>query len=417
MRLTLRQRLQTSSGKFVKSSFLLAAGFAIARVLGLLFSLLLGRVLPASDYGTIQLSITVAGIIAIGTQPLLQHTMARFVSVHRADPERLGQVVSTIFSLLVPVTLLTMVLTLGYFAFVGSFNIGALLIFVGLTIYYAYYGLARGFEDSTRLTVVFIASNLVQFLALLVVYYLLNSRSTLPALAIYGLSYVLPVLYLTLAHPLPVRFSRSLVSRDIAGEVLRFSTPVWASHALFIITAAGEVMLLTALLGVEAAGVYAFTRTLCFAFDFLPSAISTIIMPRAAVIGDSRKLIMLSSGLVVLVNTVIGFVFITLYPWFVGTFFDASYQQPILTVIIIIVAQTLAGVIGILQGVTTGKNRPQVELFAGIVGGITLYTAGYLLIPRFGVQGAAMANLTTVLTVMAVFPLLVYLTRGRKVQD
>jgi O-antigen/teichoic acid export membrane protein len=402
MFVSLRNRLQSSTGRFFKSSILLAGGFAIARVLGLFFSLLLVRVLPAESYGAIQYSILLAGIIAIGTQPLMQHAAARFVSVSRADPERLNRVVSTSFWLLGIVTVLTLVVVACISLVTGVFDLGALIIFLGFTVYYGYYGLARGFEDSPRLSLLFIGSNLIQFVALLVVYYALASRATLPALLIYGGSYILAVAALLIVRPLPVRPRLALVDRAVGAEIARFSLPVWASHAMFALGAAGEVLVLTALVGEAAAGVFAFTRTLTMAFDFLPSAISTIIMPRVAN-ATGERLTQISVGLVLLVNLGMGAVFLLLYPWFVTTFFDASYLLPVPQVLLMIVAQTLGGIHGILAGVVVGRNRPTVEFINRLLWVICLYASCYLLIPRLGIEGAILAGLLTVIVCIAAF--------------
>jgi O-antigen/teichoic acid export membrane protein len=211
-----------------------------------------------------------------------------------------------------------------------------------------------------------------------------------------------------------VRIRPALIDRGIAREVVRFSIPVWFSHALYAVGAAIEVALLARLMGDGAAGVYAFTRTLCFAFDFLPSAIGTMIMPRAAVASDSRRLIQLSAALVLAVNAVFGLVFIAVYPWFVGSFFDASYLLPNTTVLIMIAAQTLAGLLGVVQSVTVGKNRPNLELVSRLIWVALLFGACLALIPPFGVQGAALASLITAVVGLAMFPLLLALSRGRR---
>jgi len=78
------------------------------------------------------------------------------------------------------------------------FQIGVLVIFLGSTLFYSYYGLARGFMASKRLLAAYLGSNLVQIIAIIVVYQFGSTDSPTPALLIYGLSYLLPVIVLIL---------------------------------------------------------------------------------------------------------------------------------------------------------------------------------------------------------------------------
>lgn len=410
----LNEQMQGAYGRFFKRSLLLAVGFAVARLFGLTFSLLLGRALPTEEYGFIQYSILLAGILSIGTQPFTQHTFARFVSIVRQDTQRLSQVVSTAAAMLGGIVLLTLIVITALAGLSSTFNVGAVLIFLCLMVYYAYYGLARGFEDSGRLSAVFIASNIVQFIAIFIAYSLLNTRQTLPALAIYGLSYLGPVLFLTFAYPLPIRFRREEVDRTTAKELFRFSVPVWLSHALFALTAAGDVFILISLAGSAAAGAFVFTRTLGLVFDFLPTSISTLIMPRVAASAASpRRMVLLSSTVILASSAVMGIVFLLVYPWFIQTFIQPDYLLPMPTVLVMILAQVAYGLHGVLTGVVMGQNRTIVELFSRVIMTVCLYVACYSLIPTFGIGGAALANLITAVVALLTYPLLISLLRPR----
>jgi O-antigen/teichoic acid export membrane protein len=411
----LRERLQGGGGHFIRSSLLLAVGFAVARVLGLAFSLLLGRALPTDEFGYIQYSILLSGIFAIGTMPFMQHTFARFLSISRTDERKRDEVFSTAVAILGGIIVLTL-LFIGLFSVISqNFNPGAFIIFLCISLYYGYYGLARGFEDSKRLSTVFIASNFIQFIAILVTYYLLHERATFPALAIYGLSYVGPVLFLTFFYPIaPLRFRFADVKRTVAAELLRFSGPVWVSHALFAFTTSGDVFILTTLAGEAAAGAFVFTRTLGLTFDFLPVAISTLIMPRVASSASSpRRLLLLSMGIVLAVNVVLSVIFLVMYPWFIVTFIQPDYLLPMATVVVIILAQVAFGLHGVVTGVVVGQSRTGVELISRLIIVVCLYTACYALIPSQGIMGAALANLIAAVGGLLSYPLLIELFRRR----
>jgi O-antigen/teichoic acid export membrane protein len=411
----LRERLQGGGGRFIKSSLLLAVGFAIARVLGLAFSLMLGRELPTEDYGYIQYSILLATIFAIGTMPFMQHTFARFLSISRTDERQRSEVFSTSLAIWGGLLGLTLILV-GIFSVVsGNFNPVAVIIFLCISLYYAYYGMARGFEDSRRLSLVFIASNFIQFVAIFVTYILLHEQATFPALVIYGLSYVGPVLFLIFFAPIPgLQFSFQRIKQTVARELLRFSGPVWASHALFAFTFSGDVFILTSLAGEAAAGAFVFTRTLGLAFDFLPTSIATLIMPRVASSAASpRRLLVLSLGVVLAASLVIGIGFLVVYPWFITTFIQPEYLLPTATVLVIILAQVVFGLHGVVTGVVVGQSRTGVEFASRLIIVVALYSACYLLIPTQGVLGAALANLIAAVVGLLTYPLLIEAMRRR----
>jgi hypothetical protein len=74
-------------------------------------------------------------------------------------------------------------------------------------------------------------------------------------------------------------------------------------------------------------------------------------------------------------------------------------------VLLMIISQTLYGIHGILCNVAIGKNQAGVELIGRLIILVLLYSGGSLLIPMFGVQGAALTNVIVAAVVVVTFPL------------
>ena len=67
---------------FIRGSAALSVGMAVARVLGLAFSLLLAASFSPDDYGIFQYGLMLGLIFCIGTHPFGQHVIARFIAKH-----------------------------------------------------------------------------------------------------------------------------------------------------------------------------------------------------------------------------------------------------------------------------------------------------------------------------------------------
>ena len=409
---SLRQRFKILDSRFLKSSAILAAGFALARFLGLGFSLLLGRALPAESFGYIQYIILVAGLLSIGTMPFFQHLIARQVSIHRENAEQLNRVYTNAWIVMFALCILTVVITIPLFVLAGTLDLGAYLIFFGVTLFYSYYGLARGFEDSTRLAIVFVCSNLIQLIVIAIVYILLREKSVLPALTIYGMSYVVPVLLITALYPLPVRIRPKFIEWKTMRELIIAAVPIWISHATYALANGADVFILRRFSGDAIVGAYTFTKTLNIVFDFVPSALGTMIMPRVASMQSNRRRLMIMSAVgVFAISAVIAVFYLSLYEWIIRSFFKPEYLLPAVAVITMIMMQTMFGLQGVISGMLIGVNRPAVEMGGRLITVACLYICCLLLIPPYGVVGAAIANLISSVVSVGSFVVLLELRK------
>lgn len=413
--LTRLRRLQTSDLSFLRSSGLLAVGLAVARALGLGFSLLLGRALPVEEYGYITASLFVAGLLGVATQPFVQHNWARWISINRSNQVQLNRVVSSGVALQVILVLLTVLIAIPLVLLTKSFDFAAIIAFLGVTLFYSYNGLARGFESSWRLVAVFVASNLLQLLAVFAAYFLLRVTSPLPALMIYGLSYVLPVIYLAGRYPLPVRVTLQAVDRGTFNGLVKSTIPLWVSHLAFVLSYGFDVVLLSRYWGDSAVGAYSMAKTLSLIFDFVPSGIGTILMPRiAALSAGRRRLVAISIAATMAVQLLFAIGFLLFYQPLVTAIFGVEYLVPPLTILLIVLAALVWSIHNILSNALIGANQAGIEGINRVLILGTLYGAGILFVPTFATTGVALADLITSLVAVATIPLLLRWSRRRR---
>lgn len=399
----LKQRLQQIQGldwNFLKGSALLSVGMAAARVMGLGFSLLLAAAFLPAAYGTFQYSLTVALIFGIATQPFGQHVIARFVAVCQQDPVEINKVLSNALLVLIALFVLTMIVSIPVLMALGVFNIGTMVVILGITVFYAYWGLSRGLLASGRLTIAFLGSNLVQLLATFVLIYMLQIQSVTLALVIYGLSYFLPLTLLQIYKPLPTYLSFDLVDQATIKQLLKFSWPIWISHTAYMFSISVDVILLKMFSGVQVVGVYSAAKTTSMVFMFVPMAIATLIMPKTATLSRTAYAGLLKKSIIgsVIIN-VLGLVaYLALIRWFILTMFGSEYVVD-MTVYIVLALGAIIGSIGtIIAAVLVGAGRPRFETVSNIIGLTTIAVGGLLLVPIYGIIGMAVALLMGAVT-------------------
>jgi O-antigen/teichoic acid export membrane protein len=410
------RRLKSADGSFLRSSAIVTGGFAIARILGLGFSLLLARLLTPENYGFIQYAITVGTIMTVLTMPFAQHILARRISEDVKNEANVEATFSNFTVAFFAVFLLTIVLAIPLLLLANSLYIGIFVIFAGVSLYYFYLGTARGFVASARLSIAFVASNLLQLIIILIIYSTMGTQDPLPATLIYGLSYLPPIILLSIFAPLPINFRPALVKMRDVIALMRETVPVWISQVAYLLGQNLDVLLIRAFTNDATLGVYAFTKTLCLAFEMVPGGIQTVILPRIAMSTTSnarRKLVLMGLGITAVFNVILIIVFLVAYEPLVRLFFSEAYIIPIHIVLIMALAQSLLGVQNILSNTLLGMNRAWLDTANRAITLVASPVTGLLLIPPLGLLGAALASLIGVGAYLVSFPVLIWWARRK----
>jgi O-antigen/teichoic acid export membrane protein len=400
-----RQRFSTSELQFLKGSAVVSAGMAVGRALGFLFSIVLARVFVPADYGKVQYAIAIASIVAIATQPFIQHVLARFVGKYREDESALRRKLTNAWVVLLGLFAGTLIVATPSLLLLGRFNIGIIFIYTGITLFYTYWGLATGFYAPGRLVIAFLGSNAVQIVATIVLIQVIGIESPVLAMAIYGLSYFLPIGLLQIFKPFPITFQPNLISRADIFDLVRFSAPLWVSQAAWAFGSSIDLIFLEALTDDTTVGVYALARTLTMIFEFIPVGISAILMPKIAAMPRSehgrvlRNMVELSlaANLVLLVG------YLLVGRWLIQIVVGPEYLVKT-SVFLVLALYIIVGGVGSLFGaVFVGSDRASFEMGGRIVSLLVAIAICALLIPSLGGLGAAIAKLGAVLIELATF--------------
>jgi O-antigen/teichoic acid export membrane protein len=388
-----------------KDSAVLTFGMVLARGVGLIVTMLQARLFDPADFGIIQYAISVAGIISIGLQPFGQHVLSRYVGMLSDKPAQLREYLSNIWGAMGIIFCISLVLAIPVLVYTGGFNLGVLAIFLGTAIYYAYYGLARGYLASGRLVVVDVGNNILQVILILCLIQLLDIRSTLLAMFIQGFACFIPIILLQYFWPLPNTFDRKLLNRNTAKGIFKFSLPIWISHASYMLYTTIAILFLEYFTDTTMVGIFSLATTLSIALAFFPNGLATFLMPKVAGAPDKRHKTLLANalGLTMLSSIVLIVVYYFFAPWLVERLFGRSYL--IFPEIFVLMAgvTTLAGAHSVITSVYVGKGRAQEETKSRLVALVATFVGCWLLIPAHGIMGAVWANLLGVVCSLMVY--------------
>ncbi len=269
--------LRILDGHFVRDSMVVGVGSMIARVLALLFWVVLARFLSPDEVGFVSYLTMLAAIIAIAATASLV-SIAHFLAANRNDQELrnryfsnglIGVIILLIVSLLVSIPILWLL---------HDLDLGTILCIIGLAGFFFYFAVVRGMDNAWKMGLAYFISNAVQMAIIVVVLGFFGLHTGTAALMIYRLNFLTPFA-LELVRPLALHFRPGLISGTVLLEMARFTIPAVASSGFYMIWAGSDILLVKGF-NPHAIGSYAAAKTLSGAFVYLPAAIATVLMIR-----------------------------------------------------------------------------------------------------------------------------------------
>ena len=387
--------MASGTRELFKSSTIISVGVALARLLGFGFSLVLARLLSPDDYGFIQYTLTLAGLVTMLTLPFGQHVLARYIGNVKDKPAELDEFLGTAWIILIGLVAVTLLIAIPALWFAGRLSLGLIVVFLGFTLHYSYFGLARGFMASWRLMAAYLGSNVVQMVVIVIVYVFMGERSPMPALIIYGASYLLPIALLQFSQPFPVRFRLFVPDRAYVRRILKFSAPIWISHAAYTFYAGVDILLIERFLGTGAVGMYALTKTLTMLLSFVPTGLTTVLLPRVAAGPDESHHVLLRNTILITLatNALVLIFLLVVYRPFITFVFGEAYVVPLAVLVMLSLSEIGFGIHGIITAVVVGAGQPQLETISRVVVVVISVIFGVVFIPRLGLVGGALTTL------------------------
>lgn len=368
-----------------------AVGNAVARGLGFLFPLVVGRVLDRPDFAVILLYISTGFFVAELVLTGFPTALTRYLAA--ADTRWTPRAV-TGAAIVGGVPLLAACIVAGAILATNAGLSIALtaVVIVGLTIDAYYFAVLRGLGRFRLLVGYRIAANATQ-LVLLVVLAALDLASVTSAVVLYALVYLIPIAVIELREPVvtPILPRLADVRAPIVAQMSRFAIPALVSGTAFGVIFGLDTYAVGVLAPTDLPD-YAAARSLVMPMTLVPFAIGVVLMPRIAAattrqrrdLGAALAATVGASALAVTAYAVLGDWLVALvYPsGFAGA---AAFLTPLAT------ALAVMGVYSVATQWSFGLGDSRRPAAAIVIGALVAVVGQIVLTSAYGGTGAAAA--------------------------
>lgn len=403
-----------------KGGGFLAAGSMFEFLSRFVIALVLARGLGANDYGLYVLGISAASLFAGISLIGLDDAMVRYVAILSGRKDHDG--VSGTLQVGLGVGLVGGLLTGGLlFVFAGPisqglFNEPALeaplrvfaIVVPFLTVSNVLLGAARGFK---RMDYAAFSEKVVQSVVRLVLVCLIAvvGRLDLYAAAVaFGISDIAASLSLIalLNREFPLKQALRLDVRRDAREIFRFAIPLWLSGLLRQFRRNIQNVMLGAIDTATSVGIFAIVNKVNSVASVASLSIYVAVRPLMAQLHDRRDRVELGRLYTTTTRWTFGlyvpfFLGMVLYPEALLAVFGKAFEAGATALVIVAFAQLANAGTGTCQGMLDMTGHTRAKLGNTILNTVLLVGGGVLLIPRWGVLGAAIASFLAVAGVNA----------------
>jgi stage V sporulation protein B len=284
------------------------------------------------------------------------------------------------------------------------------LPFVLLTV--CLMGVLQGAQRFVHFNALLLSQYALPALALVIA--MLIHRSTLSAVTAYTASTALTAgVALYAVAPLPRTFVR--LRRSTLRQLLRFGLISYLGTVTSFVNYRFDVFIVNLFVGARQVGLYSVGTGLAEIVWYISNAASIVLAPRVAAADRAQAdRITESVGRVVAFSTLVGAaVLAAAAPFIVVAFFGAAFAESVWAVWFLLPGIVTYAVGRILSMYLLGRNKLKIDLLAASIGMAVTLVLDFVLIPRFGFRGAAVASSIAYTCAMAVD--LVWVTRNSSI--
>lgn len=241
----------------VKNTFILSIGKFLPKLTSFVTLPVLTACLTKAEYGTYDLIATLVMLVIPVATMQIQSAAFRFLIDCRGDKKASSEVISNIFVVTLPVTILCSFIIQFFFArFSLAVRILIIVYFLLDTLYLTIGQITRGLGNNKAYSVASITLSVVYMAGVVLFVYFRNAglRGVMEALSV---AQVAGILYLTVQCRLDSYLSFRYVSAAKIKELLAYSWPMVPNNLSSWVLKLSDRLVITAVLGVEANAVYA----------------------------------------------------------------------------------------------------------------------------------------------------------------
>lgn len=388
----------------------------VAMPLGFVITIALGRYLGAGDLGLYRMVITIYGIAMLVAAIGIPATMIKYVAGFKDDRTKFNQLVSSgvITSLFLGIGFIA----LFYFSsgiFDGIFNMPGLSnllkilspVFPFVLVGGALLGMLNGLREMKK----YAAATIVQSVLMVIItvgliYYGFGVAGAVIGVVLSSIGSCLFLIWVSKDY-FEIVFSKYVPTTK---KMLRFGAQIFGANAINMINYQADILLIGFFLTATDVGYYAVAVGFSRFFWIIPQAIQTITYPATSEYWANNN----HSALQTMIDKSMKYTACILLPIGLGVGFFAKdiitlifgegFICSVLPLQILIVGTVIFGIACKAIGSSlAGVNRPDLSLKTTSAGAILNIILNVLLIPHFGIVGAAIATAISLITMSFVF--------------
>ena len=384
--------------------------------LGFVIIVLLGRYLGAGDLGLYRMTSTIYGIAMLFATIGIPAAMVKYVAEFKNDRTKLNQMVSSgiITSLFLGIGFIA----LFYFTsgiFVGIFNMPGLSgltkilspIFPFALVGGALLGLLNGLREMKKYaTATIVQSVLMVIITVSLIYYGFGVAGAVIGIVLSSVGNCLYLIFVSRNY-FEITFSEYV---STTKKMLRFGAQMFASNAANLLANHADILFIGYFLTTKDVGYYSVAISIAALLLLVPQAVQIITYPatseywsennNAALNRMVDKSMKYCTCILLFLGLCVGFFAKNI----VITLFGNDFIYAVSPLLVLLIARVIRGGTTVsIGGTLAGAGRPDLALKFNIFGLITNVALNILLIPTFGILGAAIATSTSLLLGVALY--------------
>ena len=367
-------------------------------VCGFATSILLARTLGSTGMGEYSLVMTTLGLLLLCGN--LGLGAANIYLAGRNRTSIAGLIVNSCV-----VSLISGLVMIGGFWMVGPWvftnllrEVDPLYLWIGLAAIPFFLGrvlfqsILRGMQRILAWNVV-VLTNSILLLCLMALVVGVGSGGVLGAMIVQTLVAVMVSggLLIGLVRSVRVRWA---IQPNTLKQSLLYGVRVQTSNVINFFNYRLNFYLLAVFLSVREVGHYAVAFALIQPVMLIPTATQYVLFPRISSADEEEATKLMPRLIRIMVLLMLGIVLVGILlsrPLILG-FYGAEYSAAVIPLRILLLSCVISGVNSALSAYNSGRGKPEIAVYASVVGlGLTVLF-GFLLVPRYGLMGAAMAS-------------------------
>ncbi len=184
-----------------------------------------------------------------------------------------------------------------------------------------------------------------------------------------------------------------LSSRGVLREGYTYGLASWAAGAVGLLALRLDMLLVSALVTVSAVGIYSITVTLAEMLFFIPRAVGQVLIPKVAASPEEGASVSARMLRIVWPVTLLAGVALGALAWvFVPILYGPDFLQVRTVFWLLVPGTVMSAVAGAAGAYHAGSGHPVRTLWANVANLTINVGANLVLIPRYGIAGAAVSS-------------------------